>query len=54
MAGWRIRDYHADDVDGILRLWEQVTVEGSEPVYSRSEVLASCVKDHAVVAVVGD
>lgn len=54
MAGWRIRDYHADDVDGILRLWEQVTAEGSEPVYSRSEVLASCVKDHAVVAVAGD
>lgn len=54
MAGWRIRDYHADDVDGILRLWEQVTAEGSEPVYSLSEVLASCAKDHAVVAVVGE
>lgn len=54
MAGWRIRDYHADDVDGILRLWEQVTAEGTEPVYSLSEVLASCAKDHAVVAVVGE
>lgn len=54
MAGWRIRDYHADDVDGILRLWEQVTAEGVEPVYSLSEVLASCAKDHAVVAVVGE
>ena len=54
MAGWRIRDYHADDVDGILRLWEQVTGEGVEPVYSLSEVLASCAKDHAVVAVVGE
>jgi transitional endoplasmic reticulum ATPase len=54
MAAWRIRDYHADDVDGILRLWEQVTGEGVEPVYSLSEVLASCAKDHAVVAVVGE
>ncbi|MFE5407497.1 ATP-binding protein [Microbacterium sp. NPDC056569] len=54
MAGWRIRDYHADDVDGILRLWEQVTAEGVDPVYSLSEVLASCAKDHAVVAVVGE
>ena len=54
MAGWRIRDYHADDVDGILRLWEQVTAEGVEPVYSLSEVLASCAKDHAVVAVMGE
>lgn len=54
MAGWRIRDYHADDVDGILRLWEQVIGEGIEPVYSLSEVLTSCAKDHAVVAVVGE
>ncbi|WP_374976849.1 ATP-binding protein [Microbacterium trichothecenolyticum] len=54
MAGWRIRDYHADDVDGILRLWEQVIGEGVEPVYSLSEVLTSCAKDHAVVAVVGE
>lgn len=54
MAGWRIRDYHADDVDGILRLWEDVTQSGAEPVYSLSEVLASCAKDHAVVAVSGE
>ncbi|APH46006.1 AAA family ATPase [Microbacterium sp. 1.5R] len=54
MAAWRIRDYHADDVDGILRLWEQVTAADAEPVYNLPEVLASCAKDHAVVAVVGD
>ncbi|MEJ1090255.1 ATP-binding protein [Microbacterium istanbulense] len=54
MARWRIRDYHADDIDSILRLWEQVTAEGSEPVYSLSEVLTSLAKDHAVVAVVGE
>ena len=34
MTGWRIRDYHADDVDGILRLWEQVTAANAEPVYN--------------------
>ncbi|MGW4928833.1 ATP-binding protein [Agromyces sp. NPDC004153] len=54
MAGWRIRDYHPDDVDGILRLWEQVLAANAEPVYGLSDVLASCAKDHAVVAVVGD
>lgn len=54
MTSWRIRDYHADDVDGILRLWEQVTAADSEPVYNLAEVLASCAKDHAVVAVMGD
>lgn len=54
MSSWRIRDYHADDVDGILRLWEQVIAAGGEPVYGLADVLASCAKDHAVVAVVGD
>ena len=51
MSGWRIRDYHADDVDGILRLWEQMLAVNAEPVYGLSDVLASCEKDHAVVAV---
>jgi GNAT superfamily N-acetyltransferase len=54
MANWRIRDYHADDVDGILRLWEQVAAADAEPVYNLAEVLASCAKDHAVVAVSGE
>ena len=54
MPGWRIRDYHADDIDGILRLWEQVLAANAEPVYGLADVLASCAKDHAVVAVVGD
>ncbi|GMM97579.1 ATP-binding protein [Microbacterium sp. MTN4-26] len=48
MTTWRIRDYHSNDVDGVLRLWEQIATD-TEPVYSLSEVLASCAKDHAVV-----
>jgi len=54
MTSWRIRDYHAEDVDGILRLWEQVAAADAEPVYNLAEVLASCAKDYAVVAVSGD
>jgi GNAT superfamily N-acetyltransferase len=54
MSGWRIRDYHADDVDGILRLWEQTIASDAVPVYGLSDVLASCAKDHAVVAVIGE
>ena len=54
MPGWRIQDYHADDVDGILRLREQVLAANAEPVYGFTDVLASCAKDHAVVAVGGD
>lgn len=54
MTGWRIRDFHSDDLDGILHLWEEITAAKTEPVYGLSEVLASCQKDHAVVAVHGE
>ncbi|TFB49886.1 ATP-binding protein [Cryobacterium tagatosivorans] len=54
MTSWRIRDFHADDLDGILTLWEEIKAGTAEPVYGLSEVLASCQKDHAVVAVHGD
>ena len=54
MTGWRLRDFHSDDLDGILALWEEIKANGTEPVYGLSEVLASCEKDDAVVAVVGE
>ena len=54
MSGWRIRDFHSADLDGILHLWELLRSSGVEPVYALSEVLASCEKDHAVVALHGD
>jgi transitional endoplasmic reticulum ATPase len=54
MSNWRIRDFHSSDLDGILHLWESLKADGVEPVYALSEVLASCEKDHAVVAVQGE
>ena len=51
MTTWRIRDFHSADLDGILHLWESLKATNVEPVYALSEVLASCEKDHAVVAV---
>ena len=54
MSVWRIRDFHSDDLDGILHLWEELTALKIEPVYGLSEVLASCQKDQAVVAMHGD
>ena len=51
MTNWRIRDFHSADLDGILHLWESLKASNVEPVYALSEVLASCEKDHAVVAV---
>ncbi|WP_035776785.1 GNAT family N-acetyltransferase, partial [Arthrobacter sp. H5] len=54
MTGWRTRDFHPADMDAILHLWEQAKASGVEPVYALAEVVASCQKDHAVVAVHGD
>lgn len=45
------RDYVASDLDALMVLWNQVVAAGSQPVYSLSEVVASCEKDVAVVAV---
>lgn len=49
---FRIREYHPADTDAILELWDRAKAAGFEPVYGLAEVLASCQKDHAVVAVV--
>lgn len=54
MSPWAIRDFHPQDVEGILQLWQALRDNGVQPVYDLSEVLASCEKDHAVVAVQGD
>ncbi len=50
MSRTRIRDFHDDDLDAIVRLWEEAARDEA-PVYALSEVIASCQADHAVVAV---
>lgn len=54
MTTWTIRDFHPHDVEGILQLWQALRQEDVDPVYDLSEVLASCEKDHAVVALHGE
>ncbi len=54
MSRTTIRDFHDDDLDGIVRLYEDAAHGGSRPVYALSEVIASCQADHAVVAVQDD
>lgn len=48
---FRIREYHPADTDAVLELWDLAKAGGYQPVYSLAEVLASCEKDHAVVAI---
>jgi transitional endoplasmic reticulum ATPase len=50
----RIRDFHDDDLDAVVRLWEDAERRGTPPVYSLAEVIASCQQDHAMVATEGE
>lgn len=51
MSRIRIREFHADDLDDVVRLWWHASTSTEPPVYSLAEVTASCREDHVVVAV---
>ena len=55
MAPWRIRDFHADDLDAAVRLWDNPAASSEAPAFSLSDLIAA-VRSHepAVAAVVGD
>jgi len=54
MAGWRVRDFHDDDLDQVVRVWEESRKTAVDPVYGLAEILAAIRDDGAaVVAVVG-
>jgi len=55
MAVWRVRDFHADDLDAAVRLWDDPAASGAAPVFGLSDLIAA-VRSHqpAVAAVVGD
>ncbi len=54
MASWRVRDFHEDDLDQVVRIWEESRKTAVEPVYGLAEVLATFRGNGvAVVAVVG-
>lgn len=54
MTRTHIRDFHDDDLDGLVSLYEDLAAGPSRPVYALSEVIASCQEDHAVVALLDD
>ncbi|PKW15978.1 GNAT family N-acetyltransferase [Saccharopolyspora spinosa] len=52
MPAWRVRDFHDDDLDQAIHIWNQ-TREGGEPVFSAAEVVSIARAGHpALVAVV--
>lgn len=56
MNPWRLRDFHDDDLDELISIWEQNRLPGEpSPAYGVSEVVTSARGGHpCVVAVVGD
>ena len=55
MAPWRVRDFHADDLDAAVRLWDNPAASSEAPAFGLSDLIAA-VRSHepAVVAVVGE
>jgi transitional endoplasmic reticulum ATPase len=52
MPGWRVRDFHDDDVDQVVRIWDESRLTDMQPVYGLAEVLAAAREGAlAVVAV---
>lgn len=56
MPTWRLRDFHDDDLDRAIQVWDQDRqTEESPPVFPVSEVMAAArAGGHGVAAVVGD
>ncbi|MEU8247380.1 GNAT family N-acetyltransferase [Nonomuraea sp. NPDC048916] len=56
MPAWRLRDFHDDDLDRAIQLWDQDRqADDSPPVFPISEVMAAArAGEFAIVAVVGD
>jgi MoxR-like ATPase/GNAT superfamily N-acetyltransferase len=55
MMLWRVRDFHADDLDTAVRLWDTPAAASEAPVFGLSDLIAA-VRAHepAVVAAVGE
>lgn len=54
MPAWRLRDYHEQDLDQAIQIWDQ-SRGSAEPVFSVAEVMAAArAGQPAVVAEVGD
>ncbi|MEU6556050.1 GNAT family N-acetyltransferase [Streptomyces sp. NPDC046915] len=55
MPAWRLRDYHDDDLDQAIQIWDQSRQADEHPVFPVSEVMAAAKAGQpAVVAAVGE
>jgi transitional endoplasmic reticulum ATPase len=55
MTPWRIRDFHDDDLDAAVRLWDDPGADSTVPVFGVSDLISAVrAAAPAVVAVVGE
>jgi transitional endoplasmic reticulum ATPase len=55
MTPWRVREFHDDDLDAAIRLWDDPAAGSTAPVFGVSDLITAVRADApAVVAVVGD
>jgi transitional endoplasmic reticulum ATPase len=51
MHPWNVRDFHPDDLDQLIGVWQDSRIDGVHPVYSLAEIIDACSSGVAVVAV---
>ncbi|WP_457967875.1 GNAT family N-acetyltransferase [Arthrobacter sp. D1-29] len=51
MQPWHIRDFHPDDLDQLIGVWQESRIEGVHPVYTLAEIIDACSNGVAAVAV---
>lgn len=52
MKPWSVRDFHLDDLDRLINVWQDSRTATAHPVYSLAEIIEACSTGVAVVAVV--
>ncbi|WP_211881635.1 ATP-binding protein [Pseudarthrobacter albicanus] len=51
MQPWIVRDFHLDDLDQLIDVWQDSRTSGVHPVYTLAEIIDACTNGLAVVAV---
>jgi transitional endoplasmic reticulum ATPase len=54
MSTPRVREFHEDDLDQVVRVWEESRRPERRPVHGLAEILGALRHEHAVVATVGE
>ncbi|WP_077488089.1 ATP-binding protein [Sinomonas mesophila] len=52
MAQWQIREFHADDLDQVVRVWEETRDTDAAPAHGLNEILHACPEGLSFVALV--